>query len=224
MRLWGRLGTGLLALCFLQSAAPSYGQLAVTGAATAPVAPGLGHKFVLFGTAQDTQDPQNVYNDVISVDTATAPTFGGAERKLGVKIDYLTDQIQIKYYFVAPHTCGVGTPRIFLTIDTDGDGKSNGNAFGYIGAPPEFGPCVTNTWRFEDLTDMETRWDLTQFGGAFYNTWQEVVAFFDTLYPNHTVLTGGVVDDTSNPVVGRVYFDLFTMGNRTLENREDTVR
>ena len=71
---------------------------------------------------------------------------------------------------------------------------------------------------------METRWDLTQFGGAFYNTWQEVVAFFDTLYPNHTVLTGGVVDDTSNPVVGRVYFDLFTMGNRTLENREDTVR
>jgi len=52
----------------------------------------------------------------------------------------------------------------------------------------------------------------------------ELVAFFDTLYPNHTVLTGGVVDDTSNPVVGRVYFDLFTMGNRTLENREDTVR
>ena len=105
-----------------------------------------------------------------------------------MKIDYLSDQIQIKYYFVAPHTCGVGTPRIFLTIDTDGDGKSNGNAFGYIGAPPEFGPCATNTWRFEDLTDMETRWDLTQFGGAFYNTWQEVVAFFDTLYPNHTVL------------------------------------
>lgn len=195
----------------------------VDPATYAAEAPGLGHKFFLFGNAQDTVDPENEYNDVISVDTAAPPTFGGAERKLGVKIGYLTNQIQLKYFFVPPHTCGVGTPRVFLTVDTDGDGHSNGNAFGYIGVPPAFGACPQGEWVFENLTDNLTRWDLTQFGGPFYNTWAQVVAFFSA-FPTHEVLTGGVVDDTSNPIVGSVYFDVFTVGNRTLENREDTVQ
>ena len=123
-------------------------------------APGLGHEFFLFGNAQDTVDPENGYNDVISVDTAAPPTFGGAERKLGVKIWYLTNQIQLKYFFVPLHTCGVGTPRVFLTVDTDGDGRSNGNAFGSIGVPPASGACPQGEWIFENLTDNLKRWDL----------------------------------------------------------------
>jgi len=187
--------------------------------------PGLGHKFVLFGTATQARDPENADNEVILVSTAAPPTFGGAERSLGagVKIQTLDNRIQLKYYFVPPHTCGVGTPRVFLTIDRDGDGQSDGNAFGYIGAPPQFGPCVTGKWLFEDLTDDLPRWDLTQFGGSFYNTWTQVEAFF-AAFPNHRVLTGGVVDDTSNPLVGNVYFDLFTVHNRSLENWQDSVR
>lgn len=180
-------------------------------------------KFQVAGTAQDDIDPENPSNEVMSMTTAVPPNFGVAYRNLRVQVDELDNQIQLKYFFVAPHTCGVGTPRVFLRIDRDGDGERDGNAFGYIGLPPQFGPCVTNEWLFEDLTDDLPRWDLTQFGGPFYNTWTEVEAFF-AADPDHEVLRGGVVHDTSNPLVGQVYFDNVTIGNRSIEHHEDTAR
>ena len=204
--------------------------LAATAAAlvcvlVAPAAAGSAPsqaKFQLAGTAQDDIDPENAVNEVISMNTAVAPFFGAASRDVRTKVHELDNEIQLKYFFVAPHTCGVGTPRIFLRIDRDGDGRGNGNAFGYVGLPPQFGPCVTGKWLFEDLTDELPRWDLTQFGGPFYNTWSEVEAFFAG-DPAHEVLRGGLVDDTSNLAVGKVYFDNVTVGNRTIEAWEDTA-
>lgn len=190
-------------------------------AAAAPADNNRHSNFQLFGTGQDDLDPENPANEVISVTTAEPPTFGGASRKLDTRIEELDNQIELKYWFEAPHTCGVGTPRIFLRVDTDGDGDSNGNAFGYVGTPPQFGPCPTNTWRHEDLTDDLPRWDLSQFGGGQANTWTQVEAFFNA-FPEHEVLNGGVVDDTSNPLVGKVYFDLVTVGNETIADHSDT--
>jgi hypothetical protein len=40
--------------------------------------------------------------------------------------------------------------------------------------------------------------------------------------PEHEVLNGGLVDDTSNPVVRKVYFDLVTVGNETVADHSDT--
>jgi hypothetical protein len=59
------------------------------------------------------------------------------------------------------------------------------------------------------------------------DTWGQVVAFFDTLYPNHVVLSGGLYDDSASfsPLApGQAYYDLLTVENRTLENRQDTVQ
>ena len=64
-------------------------------------------------------------------------------------------------------------------------------------------------------------WDLSQFGGGQANTWTQVEAFFHA-FPEHEVLNGGVVDDTSNPLVGKVYFDLVTVGNETIADHSDT--
>jgi hypothetical protein len=54
-----------------------------------------------------------------------------------------------------------------------------------------------------------------------------MVTFFDTRFPNHAVLSGGVFDDSCSfqpPSCGQAYYDLLTVENRTLENRQDTVQ
>ena len=197
-------------------------------AATQEELPGMGHKFQLFFAMIDNQDPQNVTNDVISVLTTTAypDGIGVAARNLppGIKITALTDQIQLKYYFPG-RSCDGGSPRIQLAVDLDGDGNFDGNAFGYVGHGGFGTGCLTGVWDFIDMTDaVPARWDLTQLGGGYQN-WPGVLAFF-ALHPNHRILSGSLVDDSCSFALascGQAYYDLLTVENRTLENRQDTV-
>lgn len=197
--------------------------------ATQEELPGYGHKFQLFGVFADDQDPQNITNDVVSGTTTTAYPAGAGEiiRDLppGINIRALTDQLQLKYYFPS-RSCGGGSPRIQLAIDTDGDGVSNGNAFGYVGHGGFGSGCITGVWDFVDMTDnVPARWDLTQFGLG-YLSWPEAVTAMNAAYPNHKVLSGSLVDDScsfSALSCGLAYYDLLTIENRTLENRTDTV-
>jgi len=201
---------------------------------TAPEAQGLGQKFELLFSMVNDQDPQNSDNDVISLTTGSVGSnvIGVAVRNMlpGARIESLTNQISIKYYFVSTRTCSGGSPRIQLLINP-GDGTPSRNAFGYVSTlPGGGGGCVANKWQFQDmanLADPVPEWDLTQFGGSYANTWAQVVAFFDTTYPNHQVLSGGVFDDSCSfdaLACGKAYYDLLTVENRTLENREDTVQ
>lgn len=84
------------------------------------------------------------------VDNTTG--FGGVRRVINAKITQLDEHLTVRYYFVGPKTCGGGSPRIQLAIDTDGEGVSNGNAFGSIGPSPSFTGCQMNEWVTEDLT------------------------------------------------------------------------
>ncbi len=189
---------------------------------------------------KNAQDPQNTDNDVISVFTtpgtfAAPEAIGVAVRNMlpGAKIATLTNQISIKYYFPA-RSCDGGSPRIQLFINP-GDGTPPHNAFVYIGHGGFGTGCLTGVWDFVDMTDnVPARWDLTQFGGGYQN-WLGVVTFFNTKYPNHAVLSGGVYDDSCSVSLsfspafaplscGQAYYDLLTVENRTLENREDTVQ
>ena len=196
---------------------------------TAPEAQGLGQKFELLFAMVNNQDPQNADNDVISVVTTTAypAGIGLAVRNMlpNAKIATLTNQVSIKYYFPA-RSCSGGSPRIQLYIDP-GDGTPPHNAFGYVGHTGFGGGCLTGVWDFVDMTDsVPARWDITQFGGG-YQTWSGVVNFFNTVYPNHVVLSGGVYDDSCSFAAtscGQAYYDLLTVENRTLENKQDTVQ
>ena len=71
----------------------------MTGAdpSTPSLTDSVGFKFELYYSAQDASDPQNVTNQVISMDT-TGGAIGVALRKLnpGVKITTLTNQLQLK--------------------------------------------------------------------------------------------------------------------------------
>jgi|SRR5687768_8876858 len=197
--------------------------------------PGMGHKFELLFGMRDDQDPHNPTNDVISVET-TSGTIGVAIRNLppGIKITALESQLNLKYYFPL-RSCGGGSPRIQVAIDSDGDGDfeqfdsdpDDGNAFGYVGHAPFGTACVTGEWDILDMTDQVRRWDLSQLGGGMTMTWDEVETFITTAYPNHRVISGSLVDDSCGFALtscGQAYYDLFTVENRTLENDNDTVK
>lgn len=201
--------------------------LAGADPASPTVTDALGFKFELFFTAQDDSDPKNPTNQVISMEPTNTGAIGVAIRKLnpGVKIDTLTDQLQLKYLFPT-RSCGGGSPRFQLAIDTDGDGTSNGNAFGYVGHGPFGTGCLTAVWDIIDMTDNVGRWDLSQFGGGMTMTWDLAVLFVNSAFPNHQVLRGSLVDDSatfSPPATGKAFYDLVTIGHRTLENWQDTV-
>jgi hypothetical protein len=184
-----------------------------------------GQKFQLFGSARDDIDPQNPTNQVISIENS-ATAFGGATRVIikGTQVAEMDNQVQLKYYFVGTKTCLAGSPRIQLSIDRDGDGDSDGNAFGYLGDKPFGGGCIPERWTFEDMTNEQAKWDLTQFGGSFTNTWDQMEAFF-AVNPNHQVLRGTLVEDptTGGASPGKTFYDNLVIGNRTLDDHADTT-
>jgi len=176
---------------------------------------------------KNAQDPQNTDNDVISV--LTTPGTFAAPGSIGVAVRNMLPGAKIP-----TRSSDGGSPRIQLFINP-GDGPPPHNAFGYIGHGSFCTGCLTGVWDFVDMTDsVPARWDLTQFGGGYQN-WAGVVAFFNTRYPNHVVLSGGVYDDSCSVSLsfspafapmscGQAYYDLLTVENRTLENKEDTVQ
>jgi hypothetical protein len=207
---------------------------------TAPEAQGLGLKFELLYSMMNDQDPLNTDNDVISL-VATPTTIGVAVRNMlpGATVASLTDQINLKYYlpgFPDRSTCNGGSPRIQLYIDP-GDGSGPRNAFGYVGHAAFGAGCIASKWDLVDLSnlaDATPYWDLSQFVASGHPaavcnmtcTWTQVVAFFATL-PNSHVLSGGVYDDSCSfdaLACGKAYYDLLTVENRTLTNKQDTVQ
>jgi len=183
---------------------------------TAPEAQGLGQKFELVFSMVNAQDPQNVDNDVIALNTGAFPSnvIGVAVRNMlpKAKIETLTNQISLKYYFVFPRTCSGGSPRIQLFVDPGNGTTPPANAFGYPGNAAFGAGCISdNNWHFQDmanLSDPVPRWELSgqwvafgspafcTGGDPFTCTWPQVVRFFDTVFPNHAVLNGGVFEDS----------------------------
>jgi hypothetical protein len=184
-------------------------------------------KFELVGTATFDKDPTDPANFVVKVDNTTG--FGGIGRTLNAKITSLDEHLTVRYYFVSPKTCGQGSPRIQLAIDTDGDGISNGNAFGAIGPSPGFIGCQQDKWLTEDLTISALegtqalgRWDGNQVcPGTNFVPWDVLKACLVSVFPNHIVLRATLIEDPATPVPGITYYDNVTLGYRTLEDSSD---
>jgi hypothetical protein len=210
--------------------------------------PGLGHKFELFGVMMRDTDPENAVgnsggsgggvggNETISVVT-TPTTLAFAYRNLppGIRITALTNQMGLKYYFVAPRTCFGGSPRFVLLIDAEGDGTLVFAANGHVAPLTSNTGCPTNTWTYEDLADALPRWEVTgaTIPGIFPNVhlpWKAFAAIIAAELPNHKVRAGFLLDGEScqfapsTVTCGKAYYDLVTIENRTLEIWQDTVR
>ena len=205
--------------------------------------PGMGHKFELFGSAADAQDPDNPTNDVIStrLDIPAGLFVGGAIRRLppGIKISALDNQVNLKYRFTSPRTCFGNSPRITLFIDANGDGTFDQDTGDFVAqgtVNPPFGTgCPMNDWQIEDMSDQKKRWETTPFVATIacgpagnpltMCTWDELELRVTTNFPFHKVISGGLIDDTFGGPgqTGLAHYDLITLENRTLENRQDTV-
>jgi len=208
------------------------GALSLAVAAPTTAAPGEGDKYKLTGNAKDDIDPQNPANEVISFDT-DPPAVNGVDRKLdsNTNIMDLDNQVEVKYLFVG-RTCSGGSPRFQLQIDGNGDGKFNQapggpdqNAFGPLGDVPFGGFCPMDMWRFEDMTNDVPKWDISQFGGGQAVSWDAMEAFLNGAFPNHRVLMGSLVDDSSSfdpSTVGCAYFDALSIGAGSVTKRDET--
>ena len=207
--------------------------------------PGLGHKFELLGVMMRDTDPENAIgnsggsgggvggNETISA-TMTPVDVALAFRKTppGIRIGAFTNQLGLKYYFVSPRTCGGGSPRITLLVDSDGDGDTDFAAHGHVN-PPVYTACIQDKWKHEDLADDLPRWEVTP-GGAVpgvpvfpFTPWKTFAAAVTTAFPDHKILAGFLVDDSCSffaAACGKAYYDLVTIENRTLEIWQDTVK
>ncbi len=176
--------------------------------------------FTLFRDMQTDLDPENASNEVVSIDPETLGDFGGIRKTLpaGTKAEDIDNQVNLKYYHVAPKTCTLGSPRIQLAIDSDSDGDFDYNAFGYVGNAPFGAGCLSNVWDFNDMTDNVGRWDLSQGGGGQTLTWDAMELFLAATNPNYQILRGTLVEDG---YLGKSYYDLITIGDCTFDGHED---
>ena len=205
---------------------------------------GSGNRFRTFGTgeAEITRDPENGSNVVLKFEL-DAGEFVGVVRDLKkVQVRQLDHQLNFHRAFVAPHTCGGGSPRMQVAIDSDGDGDFDFNGHGHVrpGVGNSFSGCETSLptgapnapsvstllWRFEDLTDEQLRWEVTPStavpppfgpigpaGGASTFNWDMFEAAIHGAFPNHRVLRVSLVEDATP---GTTYYDLVTAFDLTL--------
>ena len=214
-------------------------------ASTQEELPGLGHKFELLGVMVRDTDPENSVgnpgasgggvggNEGISATmTPTSVALAFRNTPPGIKITAFDNQLGLKYFFVGPRTCGGGSPRITLLVDSNGDGAFDFALHGHVN-PPVYAACVTDKWRYEDLTDDLPRWEVTP-GGAVpgipvfpFVPWETIEATVSATFPNHRVIAGFLVDDSCSffpAACGKAHYDLVTIENRTLEIWQDTVQ
>jgi hypothetical protein len=219
--------------------------------------------FLLGGAAKHALDPENPSNEVIKIDNTIPPgqcvapnfencTFGTISRSLNTRIQQLDNMLEFKSYF-QNRSCGGGSPRIQLSIDLDGDGNADKNAFGHT--RPPFSACVPNRWQYDDVTDELPRWDVSQLvalgfpspttictlpvfatnpivcpTGGFqthsgYIPWVVFETVLSTLFPYHRVCAGSLVDDSGwyAPATGVAYYDVISLGRRTWVDFSDTA-
>lgn len=155
--------------------------------------------YLLFGDASIVTggNPGNAAQ--IRSDAAVPPSFGGVRIDVPAGITTLADLTTLSTDFnVTDDDCGGGSPRFQVRIDYDNDGvvsAGDANVFVYLGPSPNYIGCTPNTWVLSGnlVTDPNSRWDTSQVGGTFYDTYATAV----TLTAGLDVLRISLVVDSS---------------------------
>ena len=136
----------------------------------------------LFGNASETSE----YITLVSQNSADPDVFSA-----GVLFDDLNGNTVSSLtalgtdYNVTDDDCAGGSPRFQIRVDMNGDGlntSADKNIFIYIGPSPSFSGCTQNTWVGTGnlLSSPDPRFDTSQIGGTFYDTWANALSLVGT--------------------------------------------
>lgn len=103
------------------------------------------------------------------------------------------NKLSFDAYYTAG-SCGGGSPRVSLAIDTDGNGASNGNLNAYAGPHPTYTGCPNGVWSHYDLLDGASRFEGQQLGIGWGITLQQAIA---ALPPTARALSANFIWDSS---------------------------
>ena len=115
--------------------------------------------------------------DIWTITSSTSGTagYGGVGFQLSNPIDLgQITELSTDYTFASGDSCCGGSPRFGLSTSLG----PNNNVFVYIGPTPNFTGCPSATPQSTGnfIGSTELRWDTSQIGGTFYDTYANAVA------------------------------------------------
>jgi hypothetical protein len=148
-------------------------------AAVAGAAPATG--FTLFGAASLVSPGHNSSTaaELVS-DMNAAEPYGGVDLNIPNDMTFGGIETLSTDFNVTNDDCEGGSPRFQIALDTNNDGVADGNAFVYLGTAPNYTDCPLGWQSSGNLAEDADFVDMTQFGGAFYDTFANAQTIFST--------------------------------------------
>jgi hypothetical protein len=187
-----QVSTGCVSVGFPQRA-PRFGAVVVAILVAAFVFTPLGavsadSPWSLFGEASVVKlgAGTNPWAIELVSDTSLETAYAGVAFQPSAEGLTFADLYQLSTDFnVGTTDCGGGSPRFQVNIDLDGDGVDDGNIFIYLGPAPNFVGCPAE-WQpsgnLVGLPDTDKRYDLSQVGGTFYDTYANALATLGAMW------------------------------------------
>lgn len=103
----------------------------------------------------------------IRSDGTISPNYGGISFNDAAGLTFPSLTTLSTDFNVTDDSCGAGSPRFQIQVDTNGDTVPDGNVFVYLGPSPSYSGCTTGWQNSGNLIGNSDagRWDFTQFGG-----------------------------------------------------------
>ena len=156
-------------------------KLAFGGAILAVVAfsgPAFAAHFILFGDAAVVSggNPGNAAQ--LRSDVTVAPGYGGVDVSPTAPIAWSSLSTLSTDYNVTNDSCGGGSPRVVLGVDTNGDSNADGYVNVAIGPSPSFTGCAAGWQSTGNLIGNNDtgRYDYSGFGGSPFTTYSNAPA------------------------------------------------
>lgn len=150
-----------------------------------------GATYTLFGDAT----PVGGGTVQLRSDATVAPGYGGMTFDVPAGLTFADLTTLSAEFNVTDDDCVGGSPRFYVTLDTDNDGNADGHVFVYLGPLPSYTGCTPATWESSgNLLDGSRPVDSGQLaGGTFYDPYASAL----TKYGTASVLGIGLVVDSS---------------------------
>ena len=137
-----------------------------------------GPGYTLYGEATLVH-PGHASDTAVQLRSDADPGYGGIdfETAAGMTLSQLQN-LSTDYMFTAG-SCGGGSPRFQINVNTSGGVK---NIFVYIGPPPNYTGCAASVWLpTGDLLESALFVDTSKLpGGTFYDTWALALVKYGT--------------------------------------------